>query len=258
MNLALYKLIPNVVCVLNGGAKNNVACWTIDNDHLTPDGDVRPLNLTLATPPAAGTGTASQITFTPDSSHVMVTVKGPTMPMKPGSIYLFPVENGNVGQQPVTSSIATVSVDFGFAFGESESSVLVSDPTFGGSVVNINPTTMQTSELKHTKSSLNASCWASYSPTTKMGYTTDAGLPQLGEFDLQTGELKQIIQTDAAFMGGFDTVFDGAIAYFIAAAPSVGAFDVQQKKTIQNLNLQGVPNVDDRNFWQGMAMWPSH
>ena len=234
-----------------------MACWSINDDGLKVDGDARPLNLKLTTPPTVGSGTASQIAFTPDSSHVVVTVKGVTAPATPGSIFVFPVEGGSVGQQPVISSIADIPSDFGFAFGESSSTILVSDPTFGGSVVNIDPTNLQTSEVQHTNSTLKAACWAAYSPVTKMGYTIDAGLPQFGEFDLQSGELKQIIPTDAAFKGAFDTVIDGATAYFIAASPSVGGFDLQQKKTVQNLDLQGVAGVDDRNFWQGIAMWPS-
>ena len=258
LRFCIKILSEYVVCVANSGTRNSVACWKNDAAlGLCPIGEPRPLGLDLATPPLMTSATVSQISFDPDQLSVIVTSKGPAGSLTPGNIYVIPVNNGIVGQEVITSAIATIPAPFGFAFGPSNTSFLLSDPTFGGSVVNLNPPYLQTSELKHQKLSLNTSCWASYSPTTGMGYLTDAGLPQLGEMDMVTGELKDVFNTDDAFMGGFDTVIDGATAYFIAAVPSIGIFDVQQKKTIQNLDLTNATGVDDRQWWQGMAMWGS-
>ena len=246
------------VCVVNGGAKNNLACWTLDNGQLRQDGEVRPLGLNTTTPPLNAPNTASQVSFSPDSQKVVVSVKGAAPPMTPGSLFVYPVESGGVSQTPVKSSIANIPDDFGFVFGEDSSRLLLSDPTFGGSIIELNPQTHVATEVKHTQSSLNASCWAAYSPATGLGYTFDAARPQIASFDFRSGDLMETIPTDPAFMSAFDAVIDGTSAYFIAGAPSIGIFDVQQKKTIQNLNLQGLPGIDDRRYWSGMAMWSSN
>lgn len=221
-------------------------------------GNVQPLGLNLTTPPTMNSGTVSQISFSPDSKNLVVAVKGPMSTMAPGPIFVFPVQDGAIAQ-PVKSTIADLPMPFGFTYGSSSDSILLSDPSFGGSLINIAPGTEMTTEVMHTDETgkLMASCWAAYSEKTGKGYLIDAGSPQFGEVDMMTGVVTDIFTTDAAFMGAFDTVVDEATAYFIAAAPSVGAYDVEQKKLVQNLNLTGVPGVDSRQWWSGMAMWSS-
>ncbi|KAL9055375.1 MAG: hypothetical protein Q9162_003572 [Coniocarpon cinnabarinum] len=246
------------VCVVNGGARNNVACWKINNGQLCQNGDPRPLNLGyLNTPPVQNSGTVSQIQFSPDAQHLVVSVKGLMAAGTPGPVFIFPVLNDEIAQEPVRSTIADILMPFGFAFGSDSDRILLSDPTFGGSIVTIDPSTSMTSELQHTMSNLTAACWAAYSSTTKNGYLIDAGAPQMGEVDMTTGALLDVFQTDPAFVAAFDAIIDGSISYFLARAPSVGSFDVGQRSLVQNLDLANASGVDDRQWWSGLAMYPS-
>ena len=245
------------VCVLNGGYHSNVACFNIKGRTLESDGEPRDLNLQQTTPPVAGSGTGSQISFHPNHDSVYVSAKGNAAPTIPGTIYVYPIEDGEVSQDARNTSVTDIPDPFGFVFGPEPSQLLVSAESFGGSVVRFSEN--QGEEMQHDNSTLKLSCWAVYCDVTHLGYVIDAVTPQLGVFNMTTGELLYQQHTDDIFEGAFDAVVDGSVMWFIAMTSAVGGFDLAGNKTVQNFDLTNTPGVDDRSTWMGMALWePSY
>ena len=86
-----YSSDLKTACVVNGGAKAGVSCFTADHAKgLSPIGTLRPFRAyNQTTPPLGPPLTTSDIEFNPSSTAVLVTVKGARIatPPKQGHIY---------------------------------------------------------------------------------------------------------------------------------------------------------------------------
>lgn len=76
-SIAVHPYLAEV-CVLNSGSTNGVACFEIDiYQGLVPLAkSFRSLNLTETSPPTGPPGTPSDIIFTGNGKHLLVSVKG--------------------------------------------------------------------------------------------------------------------------------------------------------------------------------------
>lgn len=247
-------------CVVNGGAKNGVACFSVSGDSgLSPLGNLRPLeNLQTKTPPTGPPDTASEIAFNPSSTALFVVTKAqPGPPAVPGSIYAFGIDsNGHVSESPVVSRPSNLILDFSIDFLGSDGSALITDPVFGASLVSITPE-LEVSESQHVVIPYQAAaCWAAYAPKFDAVYVTDAGNPNITVLDPHDGNIKGAIQFETAAMGGYDVAVDRQWLYFLAKDSSIIVVNLEGSggKEVQHFSLdsQGQPN-----HWQGMAVYPS-
>ena len=253
-----YSKKHQTACVLNGGAKAGVACFDVNSSKgLKPRGSLRPLaGLKQHTPPTGPPGTGSEITFNPDGTAVLVTVKG-TLPSSPGYIYAFPVSsNGDVSATPIVSQISDLILDFSINFLGSNNRAMITDPTFGASFVSIG-SDLKITETKHTViPNQGAACWGVYSKRYDAAYVIDAGHPNITLLDPGTGAIKGVITYEAAAKGGFDTTVDREWMYVLTGDSSVVVLHLSGDggKQVQKLSLGKYGPVD---HWQGMAVWPA-
>ena len=254
-----YSPKLQVACVLNGGAIAGVACFDVSFfGGLKPRGSLRPLSeLKQKTPPTGPPGTGSQISFNPDSTTILVTIKGsPGPPAAPGYIYAFPVTSkGDVGPTPVVSQISDLILDFSINFLGSNNLAMITDPAFGASFVSIG-TDLKVTETKHTViPNQGAACWGVYSPRYDAAYVIDAGRPNITLLDPASGAIKGAINYDAAAKGGFDTAINRQWLYALTGDSSLLVVHLEGSGGQQ---VQKYPLADygPAGHWQGMAAWP--
>ena len=155
-----------------------MACFTVSAEKgLSQLGDLRTLKkLHTKTPPSGPPDSASDILFNPSSSALVVTIKGnPGPPAVPGYIYAFAVNAGLVSVDPIISSPSALVLDYGFSFLGSDTSAIITDPTFGASIVNIDSSLTVTETHHTTIPNQTAVCWSAYSRHYGTAYAIDVG-----------------------------------------------------------------------------------
>lgn len=239
---------------------NGITCFSVVDKHgLVPDGmGLRKLGLDATTPPLFGgpKGSGSDIRFSPDSKKLVATFKGDTAPATLAHIFVFDVsDEGEVAAEGPDDHASPLAAIFGFVFNPSDPSLmLITDAAFGGALVKLDYGTDSVSIVHIENSTMFAgSCWAAYSPSTGMGYLIDAGAPNFGKVDLQSGDLDGFITFSTELGGAFDTVIDGTTAYFLSAVSALGVLDVASGELLQRFEYSG----SERQFWTGMAMYPN-
>ncbi len=254
-----YSPKHHIACVLNGGAKPGVACFDVSEFRgLKPRGSLRPLSeIKQHTPPTGPPGTGSQLSFNPDSSAILVTVKGsPGPPAAPGYLIVFPVNrNGDVGTNPVVSQIKDLILDFSINFLGSSSRAMITDPSFGAAFVSIG-SDLKVTETNHIVIPLQgAACWGVYSPRYDTAYVIDAGHPNITLLDPGSGTTKGVVTYDAAAKGGLDTVINRQWLYTLTGDDSVVVVQLEGNggKEVQKFSLA---KYGPARGWQGLAAWP--
>ena len=143
-----------------------MACFTVSAEKgLSQLGGLRTLEkLHTTTPPSGPPDSASDIRFNPSSSALIVTTKGhPGPPAVPGYIYTFAVNDGLVSVDPIISSPSALILDYGFSFLGSDTSAIITDATFGASIVNIDSSLTVTETHHIAIPNQSATCWSAYS-----------------------------------------------------------------------------------------------
>ena len=154
-----------------------MACFTVSAEKgLSQLGGLRPLEkLHTKTPPSGPPDSASDILFNPSSSALFVTIKGhPGPPAVPGYIYAFAVNDGLISGDPIISSPSALILDYGMSFLGSDTSAVITDATFGASIVNIGPNLTVTETHHTTIPNQSAVCWSAYSRHYGTVYVMDA------------------------------------------------------------------------------------
>jgi len=171
MSVAVSKK-RNMACVLNGGAKSGVRCFTPTSCGPVPiAGSDREIALGQSTPPSGPANTMSHILFDQTGDNLLVSVKG-TPPDKSGNLASFAIDaNGNLAAQPVLSKPRGL-LPFGMALIPGTSSVMVTDPGVGVVVFDM-AKGGAASSVPTAITGQKATCWAARSPRTKDFYVTD-------------------------------------------------------------------------------------
>ena len=154
-----------------------MACFTVSAEKgLSQLGGLRPLEkLHTKTPPSGPPDSASDILFNPSSSALFVTIKGhPGPPAVPGYIYAFAVNDGLISGDPIISSPSALILDYGMSFLGSDTSAVITDATFGASIVNIGSNLTVTETHHTTIPNQSAVCWSAYSRHYGTVYVMDA------------------------------------------------------------------------------------
>jgi len=210
VSLAINKA-GNMVCALNGGSINGVACFSVDKTKglSSVPNTVRSLNLNQTTPATGPAGSASHVIFSEDNSQLIASVKG--IPPTPGFLAVWNVAaDGSLSQdfqavQPATGGL----LPFSMTVIPGKNAVLATDAGLGADVFDFN--SPPTSGVAAGKSSTlpiagqGATCWSSFSPETGNFYVTDIGTSQITEINVDDN-LKPTIVTQYPQGNGTATI----------------------------------------------------
>ncbi|KAL8822837.1 MAG: hypothetical protein Q9191_006434 [Dirinaria sp. TL-2023a] len=261
-----YSPYLKTACVLNGGAKPGVTCFHADHAKgLSLVGGLRPLPVVRQTTPPLGPPlTTSDIVFNPSSSALFVSIKGDAgaTPPQSGYIYAWPVDKyGAVSDKPVVNQLSVLKMDFSISFLGCDTSALITDPSFGASIVGIAYPSLQITEKHHiVVPHQGAACWSAYAPRFDSAYIIDAAHPNITAVDPVSGAIKGVIKYDASAKGGFDTAVGRTWMYTLTADSSVQVIDLEgmnsgkESVPVQKFSLAKEGPV---GAWQGMAIYPS-
>ncbi|RMZ22563.1 hypothetical protein D0859_13402 [Hortaea werneckii] len=248
----------HTACVLNGGSKPGVSCFSVDPwEGLMPQGSLRSLgyDFNQTTPPTAPTGTASQVIFDPNSKALFAILKGyPGPPAIPGSVVAYKAENGTISEEPVRTQIMDVIVDFGSVFLD-ESRLFMTDVSFGAAILDVDYETLTLHEENHiVVKGQKAICWSAFDAYLNTAYAPDAGQPIVYTVDATSGMLTGSIAADNRTQGLFDTAIGGrGFMYSLAASNGLNVLDLNDQKNIQYFDLS---SVGERMPFTGLALWP--
>jgi hypothetical protein len=257
---------PSPACVLNGGARAGVSCFSTDHTKgLTPL-DTAPRSLAgfhQTTPPLGPPETASNLYFNPTSSLLFAVSKGNpgATPALPSTYYAWAVQGGRVGSTSTTTQIPENLVSFGGDFVD-DTTVLIADASFGVAKLQTSATG-QLTELVHTTiSNQRAVCWIKYLPRFSSVYATDAGRTVLTVLDANTAEIKHSVDYDPSVKGGFDTAGDRTKLYMLTGVDSIAVWELRGgnggvvPKIVQVFGLGEVAG-GKTGIFQGLATYPS-
>lgn len=263
-----YSAALKTACVVNGGAADGVACFSVSNKGLRAldASPRRPLGLGQTTPAVGPPNTASDISFSRDSTALIVTVKGNPAVNSTGFVAVYPVSaRGVVSRHPVKSSPQGTVLPFGIA-SVGTSSIVVADPAIGAALVSVDPGSFAASTTALIPvANQTAICWSAYSPLTRMAYLADAGVNRIVAVDPQTGAIAGQTTLANGNRGMFDIVASGAFLYALAPTANsthvvvmgIAAAGSGGVKELQNFEVVGlgVGTVMGLEVYVGKAQW---
>lgn len=259
-----YSPHIKTACVLNGGAKSGVACFHADHAKgLTPLGGLRHIASNQTTPPLGPPLTTSDIVFNPSGTALFASVKGDAMAMPPkiGSIYAWPVHGDKVAMKPTVNQLDTIPMDFSIDFLGSDHKALITDPSFGASIVKVHYPSLKIEEKHHVVvPNQGAACWGAYAPRFDAAYIIDAGNPNITVINPESGRTKGVIKYDMSAKGGFDTAIDRTYMYVSTGASTVVVIDLEGSnhgKVSKQVQQYDLAKDGVKGHWQGMAIYPS-
>ncbi|EPS36122.1 hypothetical protein H072_10528 [Dactylellina haptotyla CBS 200.50] len=221
-----YSKHLKTACVLNSGAADGVACYSVSGRTglKALDTGARKLNLGQSTPPLGPTGTVSDIFFTPDSKMLIVMVKGNPPTKVAGFVAVYPVVNGTVSMTPVKSNPVGSVALFGSSI-ISNTEILATDAGFGTMKLKIDPVThVVTADVKTTIAGQAATCWSAYSPKTGSVYVTDIKMNRIEEISAASGKIVSALNFTNGNTGNIDDIVGGDFLYSLS--PSLGKTDI--------------------------------
>ena len=202
--------------------------------------------------------------FNPSSTALFATVKGNATqppPQNPGYIYAWPVQNGRVAANAVVNRIDALKIQFSMDFLGSDDTALITDATFGGSIVEVAYPSLTISEKHHIVVPFQgAACWGVYAERFDAAYIIDSIRPNITVVDPDSGAQKAVITYDKSAIGGYDTAIDRTYLYMLTAKGSVVVIDLEGSNhgevsaQIQKFSLAA---EGDPRHWQGMAIYPA-
>jgi len=188
-----------MLCVVNGGEKNGVQCYSFLRDksggpYLVPLPHVsRSLGLTLTTPPLAYPS-VSDLIFTPDSSQLLVAVKENINTGSRGFILSFHVEQGQIGNPVRNQPYGSVS-PFGMIIvpgtGITSDPILVYADNRGGGfgIAKLSGTGVLQASVTTIIPGQIDTCWTVFSPRSGHLFTTDTTANVVTESALDVNSL---------------------------------------------------------------------
>jgi hypothetical protein len=210
VSLAINK-DGNMVCSLNGGEVNGVACFSVDKTKgLVPIANtVRSLGLNQTTPANGPPGSASHVIFNEDNTQLIASVKG--IPPTPGIFAIWDIAaDGSLSEnfqavQPPKGGL----LPFSMTVIKGKNAILATDPGVGVDIVDLSGGA-QSGVASGASSTLtingqSATCWSSFSPQTGNFYVTDIGTSQVTEVNVDDN-LKPTIVTQYPQGNGTATI----------------------------------------------------
>lgn len=248
-----------LVCVGSSGAAAGISCGSFSGLGVAAMDTLRVFDLKQTTPPVGPTNTVSHAFFSNDEKTLFTTVKGDPAVNNTGFLAAFSVIDAcggtrqnkapsrSVSQQAVNSSPNGTAVLFGSSTIPGSSDIFVTDASFGGAVLSIDPKTdIATLKGKGTVDGQKATCWATVSAATSTAFVADVAVNRLVEMSL----------TDASVLGQIDLSANGdpglidlraAGKFVYALSPGNGTsqaavtvVDSVKKQQVQHFQLQAL------------------
>ncbi|KAJ6619765.1 hypothetical protein B0H10DRAFT_2163825 [Mycena sp. CBHHK59/15] len=216
VSLAINKA-GNMVCTVNGGFVNGVACFSVDKTKgLQPIANtVRSLNLNQTTPANGPAGTASHIVFSEDNTQLIASVKG--LPPTPGILAVWDVAaDGSLSQdfkavQPTNGGL----LPFGMSIIPGKNAILATDAGLGVDVFDFSGgAAAGVAAGKSGNVAIGgqvATCWTAFSPKTGNFYVTDIGTATVTEINVDDN-LKPTIVTQYPQGNGTATIDNDVVS----------------------------------------------
>jgi hypothetical protein len=213
----------NLVCVGSTGADAGLSCAAYSPEGLGQMSPLIPFNLNQTTPPSGPTNTVAQTFFSEDESLLYTTVKGNPAANITGFFSVLPVEHfySYVGAHDTKSSPNGTAVLFGSALIPGTPNIVVTDASFGATLLQVNSFTGDVALIaKTTIPGQAATCWAAYSEAKGTAYVTDAGVNRLIELSTDNAEILSVINLTNGDPGLTDLQVAGR--YIYALSPGNG------------------------------------
>ncbi|KAK6525847.1 hypothetical protein TWF281_010891 [Arthrobotrys megalospora] len=255
-----YSKKLKTACVLNSGASDGVACYSVSaRTGLKPlDKSARKFNIGQSTPPVGPTGTVSDIFFTPDSKSLIVMVKGNPPTNVAGFVAVFPVHNGKVSLTPVKSNPTGSVALFGSSM-ISNTDIIATDAGFGTMKLKLNPQTHAVvADVKTTIAGQAATCWTAFSAKTGSVYVTDIKMNRIEEVSASSGKVVSVLNFTNGNMGNIDDAVGGDFLYTLS--PSTKKVDIAVvglacgQGNMKELGTFSIANGANQ-FSQGLAIY---
>jgi len=251
------------VCVLNGGAKGGVTCFSVNDGVGLKALDTAPRDISNAlnqtTPPVGPFLTASDIKFNPSSSALFATVKGSpvTAPLSVGSLFVWPVVDGVVSREAVVTRNPNLILDFSITFATSDFDFLLTDPAIGADVLSLsfNKTINLAEPVKITGQA--ATCWSTYNSVSEVFYTADAAETNITVVSAVDGTILDTVKYDASTKGGLDLIVSGSNLYLLTQIGQIVSFDVADGKAPRPVQVfDPLPKTNSSgSVLNGMGAW---
>lgn len=169
----------------------------------------------------------------------------------------FRIEAGQVSSEPISTQIDGVYMDFSATF-LSESTMLMTDPSFGATVLELG-SDLTFKELVHTTIPKQlATCWSAADFNLGFAYAIDAARNQIYKINIDTGSHQGNIHVTGDGSSDDKGVFDSAvddetnIMYSLVTGNGVIATDLKAEKQVQFLDLS---SFGSRQYYIGMAVY---
>ncbi|KAF2177236.1 hypothetical protein K469DRAFT_742660 [Zopfia rhizophila CBS 207.26] len=257
-NTVAASLKHKLVCVATTGHSNGVSCANFDHRHGISEFDaLRPLGLTQSTPPTGPPNTVSQAAFTEDENLFIVTVKAGPPNQKPGFVSVFQVNGDKLSREETRSSPNGTAILFGFDQIPNTNKYLVTDPSIGAAILDLNTKDCKVSTMK----AINipgqmATCWSAISPATGSAFVADGGVNRLVEINVRDGSIISIFDLSAnGDPGLLDIRAAGEYLYALSpgngkTVPSVTVVHARTGRMVQHFSLESLGVTQNA---QGMA-----
>ncbi|KAF8535692.1 hypothetical protein BDD12DRAFT_892068 [Trichophaea hybrida] len=259
-----YSSALKQACVVNGGAVSNVACYTVDRAAgLAPvEGFmVKDFGLNQTTPPMGPLSTVSDIFFSPDSSGLHVTIKGPNF--GDGSLLSFPCNiESRLCKAPTANKPNGTAVLFGSSF-INKTTFLAADASFGAVTIQIDKTATGFEQTVLSTTPINgqrATCWTAFSRKTNTVFVTDAQVNHIVEINPDNGSIVSTVNLTNSGKGNFDLQVGGDFLYALSPlkeSVSVTVLDLSSgpgaPKEKQTFSIPGIVGQSST----GMQVFPA-
>jgi len=263
------SLIPKatkLVCVLNGGTRGGVTCFSVDPTRGLTAIDQAPRSISSAlnqtTPPVGPFLTASDIGFNPSSSALFATVKGSpvTHPVSIGSLFVWPVIDGNVSTDAVTTRNSSLILDFSITFTSSDFDLLLTDPAIGADFLGVPSDLMVDIKQPINITYQKATCWSTYDPVSGVVYTTDAAQTNITIISAVDRSIVDTVNFDPSTIGGLDSAIGGANLFVLTQNGKVVSVNISGvlfgKKAKPTMVFDPLPQVNLSTLsLNGMGVW---
>ncbi|UKZ76848.1 hypothetical protein TrVFT333_004563 [Trichoderma virens FT-333] len=231
-----YSEKLDIACVLNGGTRAGVACFSVDASRglIALDSSLRSIAQAFnqTTPPGGPILTASDIMFNPSSTGLFVSTKGappssvgasPTL----GSIYAWPVVGKTVSTIATISQPSGVILDFSLTFLGADDSILLTDAAGVGYILSVSSSLQVTvKDAIVLPSNEGLACWGVYVSELSSAYIITASITNITVVDPGTGSVTGTITLPASDVGVFDSASDRTFLYSLTNVASIAVVDL--------------------------------
>lgn len=260
--------VNNLVCVGTSGTRSGVACAPYSPFVGIGKMDfLRTFDLGQSKIPTGPLNTVSQVIFSDDQSHLLVTVKGDPSLNKTGFLAAFTVSGpcltgeSSVSASRIESPLNDTVALFGLQQIAESNKYFVADPGYGAAIISVDEKT-DSSQLLHKQviADQQATCWVTISPESNSAFVSDPLVNHIVELSLVDASIISVLNTTSAndASGYTDLTASGKFVY--ALSPGANGAEIavlsvgqgQSNSIVQSFNAGSWAGSSS----QGLAAFP--